>query len=159
MRTFQSLVNNQKGQTIVESLVGLGLISVIGLAFSGGMVALRNATKTSVVMSSTERQINDIAENIKAGVENYQVNYNFDTAGTTTNLDKALDYQNLPMAWDNEITTSRDNCPKCAGTYGYIIQPLEAYRGLFQVTLRLTHKDWAAHGEKYRDYTFVVSAK
>lgn len=145
---------NNKGQSIVEVLVGLGLISIIGFAFSGGMVQLRNTTKDSVVLSATDRQVSDIAENIKSGVENYQVNYNYGvTAGSL------LDLSSLPMAWDNGIVAARTDCPKCAGTYGYVIQPVDSYRGLYQVTLRMTHKAWAAKGEQYRDYVFVVSAK
>ncbi|MDG0816354.1 type II secretion system protein [Bdellovibrio svalbardensis] len=150
---------NQKGQTIIESLVGLGLIAIVGFAFTGGMVALRNTTKSAVNLSATERQINDIAENIKSGVENYQVNYNYDQMGSMKNANEALQVESLPMAWDNDKVLPREQCPNCAGSYGYIIQPLEIYRGLYQVTLRMTHKDWISKGEPFRDYTFVVSTK
>ena len=153
------LISKQNGQSIVEALVGLGLISVVGLTFTGGMISLRNTTKSAVNLSATERQINDIAENIKSGVENYQVNYNYDDPGSAKNSGEALAVDKLPMAWDNDKTLPRESCPNCPGTYGYIIQPLEAYRGLYVVTLRMTHKDWIAKGENFRDYSFVVSAK
>ncbi|QDK38087.1 hypothetical protein [Bdellovibrio sp. NC01] len=152
-KTNKSIANN-KGQTIVEALVGLGLLTVVGFTFTGGMISLRNSTKSAVVLSSTERQINDIAENIKAGVENYQVNFDYKT-GTK----ESLNVDTLPMAWDNGIITTRAQCPKCAGTYGFVIQPLEQYRGLYQVTMRLTHESWKKNNEEFRDYTFVVSAK
>lgn len=159
MRSHSRFINNQKGQTIIEALVGLGLISIVGFAFTSGMVALRNATKSSVTLSATERQISDIAENIKAGVENYQVNYNYDDPGSLKNVNDVLDLKKLPMAWDANMVTTREQCADCAGTYGYLIQPLKEYRGLYQVTLRMTHKDWIARGEDFRDYNFVVSAK
>ncbi len=149
-----SRLKNNRGQTIVESLVGLGLLAIVGFAFTGGMVALRNTTKGSVVLSSTERQINDIAENIKAGVENYQVNFDYASGPNT-----ALNVATLPMAWDNGIIVPRAQCPNCAGTYGFVIQPLEQFRGLYRVTLRMTHKSWIQAGEPFRDYSFVVSAK
>lgn len=145
---------NNKGQTIVEALVGLGLIAIVGFSLTGGMVALRNSSKSAVVLSSTERQVNDIAENIKAGVENYQINFNYNSTPDTL-----LDPDHLPMAWDSGIVAAAADCPNCAGKFGYVIQPLEQFRGLYQVTLRMTHKSWIANNEPYRDYTFVVSAK
>lgn len=159
MRSISKEIRNENGQTIVEAIVGLGLITIVGFAFTGGMVSLRNATKSSVTLSATERQISDIAENIKSGVENYQVNYNYDHPGSLANVNNVLDPKTLPMAWDANMVTTRDQCSDCAGTYGYVIQPLEEYRGLYQVTLRMTHKDWIAKGELFRDYNFVVSAK
>lgn len=154
MISFKSICKNNRGQTIVESLVGFALISVVGSAFVGGMVALRNTTKDTVIMSSSEKQISDIAENIKAGVENYQVNFDYsESAGAI------LDVNNLPMAWDNGRIAPREACKDCAGTYGYTIQPYESFRGLYKVTLRMTHKTWAEKGEPFRDYIFVVSAK
>ncbi|MEK2645688.1 hypothetical protein [Bdellovibrio sp. BCCA] len=148
------MILNNRGQTIVESLVGLGLIAIVGSAFIGGMVSLRNTSRSTVVMSSSEKQIADIAENIKSGVENYQVNFNYKTAAG-----EMLAPDSLPMAWDNGKVALREDCPDCAGTYGYVIQPYESYRGLYKVTLRMTHKMWAAKGEPYKDYIFVVSAK
>lgn len=145
---------NQKGQTIVEALIGLGLISMVGLTFVGGMVSLRNTTKNTLVMSSTDKQVNDIAENIKSGVENYQVNFNSEKS-----VSEILNPDSLPMAWDNGKVALRSECKTCAGTYGYVIQPYPEYRGLYKVTLRVTHKSWIEKGEAFKDYHFVVSAK
>ncbi|KHD89636.1 MAG: hypothetical protein OM95_02625 [Bdellovibrio sp. ArHS] len=142
---------NNKGQTLVEALVGFALLTIVGTAFVGGMAQLRKTTAQTVQLSSSDKQINDIAENIKAGVENYQVNFNYEE-GTSGVL--ALD--KLPMAWDSGRVARREDCKECAGTYGYTIQPYEEFRGLYKVTLRMTHKSWT---DPYRDYVFVVSAK
>lgn len=154
MRNLNRRLLNRQGQTLVEVLVGFGLITVVGAAFTAGMVSLRNTTRDTVVLSSADRQIADIAENIKAGVENYQVDFNYED-GTST----ALAVDNLPMAWDVGISVPKDECEDCAGRYGYTIQPYEAFRGLYKVTLRMTHRTWQAKDEPYRDYVFVVSAK
>ncbi len=150
----KDFIGNQHGQTLVEAIIGFALITVVGLAFTGGMVSLRNTTKHTVLMSTTEKQISDIAENIKAGVENYQVNFVPDSAG-----EDPLDLDKLPMAWDNGVSMPKDDCETCAGRYGYTIQQYNNFRGLYKVTLRMTHTSWAAKGEKSRDYIFVVSAK
>ncbi|WP_413587404.1 type IV pilus modification PilV family protein [Bdellovibrio sp. HCB274] len=146
-------IQNNHGQTIIEALVALGLISVIGLTFAGGMSNLYKTSQASLMAGSTDRQVNDIAENIKAGVQDYQVNFNYDQ----TKIDDFLPPDNLPMLWDVGRVAERGNCDTCQGSYGYIIQPYELYRGLYLVTLRMTHKSWKS--EKFRDYTFVVSAK
>lgn len=142
---------NNKGQSILESLIGLGLIVVVGFALISGVLALRKTTKGTVNLSATERQINDIAENIKAGVENYQVNYNY-----KDDIDTLLNPKDLPMRWDIGVAVPKAQCPDCYGSFGYVIVPYEKFRGLYKVTLRMTHKNWT---EPYRDYVFVVSAK
>ncbi len=146
-------INNQ-GQTIVESLVALGLISMIGLIFFGGLVQLRKTTTDSLRDSATDRQIADIAENIKAGVQKYQVNFNLDKAS----VEYFMKPEELPMAWDVGVVAEKSQCEKCQGRYGYMIQPYDKYRGLYLVTLRLTHTSWLP-SEPYRDYNFLVSAK
>jgi hypothetical protein len=145
---------NRNGQTIVESLVALGLITFVGLVFFGGLVQLRKTTNDSLLDSATDRQIADIAENIKAGVQKYQVNFNLDKAA----VENLLKVENLPMAWDVGVVAEKSQCGRCQGTYGYVIQPYDKYRGLYLVTLRLSHKSWLPN-ETYRDYNFVVSAK
>ncbi|MBO9667801.1 MAG: hypothetical protein J7501_13440 [Bdellovibrio sp.] len=149
------MIRNSKGQTIIDSLVALGLISIVGLTFAGGMGALRNISKASLLTSTTDRQVSDISENIKAGVQNYQVNFNVNQAAA----DDYLKVENLPMSWDIGIVTKKGECDTCKGTYGYIIQPYEQFRGLYLVTLRMTYEDWKKNNEAYRDYKFVVSAK
>lgn len=151
MKLLNSL--NSKGQGIVESLVALGMITVIGMTFAGGMVQLHKTSHASLLGSATDRQIADIAENIKAGVQDYQVNFDSDPA----QIDTYLALENLPMVWDVGRVAAKGQCDACGGTYGYIIQPYENYRGLYLVTLRMTHKSWLP--EKFRDYNFVVSAK
>lgn len=145
---------NKKGFTLIEGLVTMGLLSVMTLVFIGGVHSLKNAFKSTQLISSTDKQVQDIAENIKAGLENYQINFDFDS-----DANSQLDISNLPMAWDEKKVGSRADCPNCAGSYGYYIQPLEEFRGLYRVTLRMTHKTWVAAGESYRDYVFVVGVK
>lgn len=154
MRQFVLLIQNNRGVTFIEAIVGFALVGVVSLIFVGGMVYLRNTTKDTVLMSTADKQIIDIAENIKSGVENYQINFNYDAP-----VEDLLEIKKLPMAWGNGMTSLKEDCDGCPGTYGYLIQPFESYRGLYKVTLRMTHVSWTAKGEPYRDYIFVVSAR
>lgn len=159
MKKNLNMLKNRSGQTIIESLIGAAILGIMFLILVSGLSALRQGSRNNLVLSSSENQINNIADNIKSGIENYQINYNYDSVGSSANLDKALDPLNLPMAWDANHDALKADCSSCPGTYGYIIQPLEAYRGLYQVTLRMTHKDWEEKGEHFRDYIFMVSTK
>lgn len=151
---MKKALKDTQGFTLLEVLLALGILVVVSFAFVGGLASLKGNSRESLLLSSSSRQVDDVAENIKAGIENYQINFNYHDGKV-----KALKLESLPMAWDIGILTTREQCPDCAGTYGYLIQPLEKFRGLYIVTLRMTHKMWKAKGETYRDYSFVVSAK
>ncbi|MGZ3743819.1 MAG: type IV pilus modification PilV family protein [Pseudobdellovibrionaceae bacterium] len=151
---MKRVLNTTHGYSFLEILLALSILSVVFFAFVGGLTSLKKNSRESLILSSSSRQVDDIAENIKAGMENYQINFNYNDGKAN-----ALSLENLPMAWDIGILTTRQECPNCAGTYGYLIQPMEKFRGLYLVTLRMTHKNWKAKGEPYRDYSFVVSAK
>jgi hypothetical protein len=142
---------NRRGISVIEGLVALAIVLVTASAFVGGVSQIQKITRNTFVLSASERQIHSIAENIKAGVDSYQIN--FDSA---VDIDTALPADNLPMAWSNTMAGTRASCAQCPGTYGYVIQPLSDYRGLYQVTLRMTNTAWT---EPYRDYVFVVSGK
>ena len=61
------------------------------------------------------------------------------------------------MAWDLGVNLPVSQCPNCRGKYGFVIQPLDMFRGLYTVTLRFTYQDWG--NGVYKDYIFLVSAK
>lgn len=149
MKKFSS---QERGFTLVENLMAI-LIGVIGLsAIISGVVMYGKVNKSIEVLDSTENNINQIAESIRANIGSFQINNQFSGA----NIDVLLDPKKLPMAWDTDITASAEDCPSCLGRFGFVIQPFEAYRGLYLVTLRVTYASW---GSTYKDYEFVVSAK
>lgn len=148
----QKVFPSRTGFTVVEVLVALGLLMLGLVTFLGGFVTLSNITKTTAVSSTFDKQINEICSNIKAGIENYQVNFNY----KTSNDQDDLPVEKLPMAWDIGVVAPRAECQWCQGAYGYSIRPLETMRGLYSVQIRFTHKSW---GTVPRDVSFVVSVK
>lgn len=143
---------NVKGFTIIEMLVALVLIVAGTFVLIGGFNMLTKIAKTTDVTSNYDKQINEISSNIKAGIENYQVNFNYkDSTGK-----ELLPVDSLPMVWDIGASGTKAECVWCKGTYGYTIRPLEAMRGLYYVQIRFTHQSW---GQNFRDVSFVVSVK
>lgn len=145
-------MSRNAGFTTMENLVAISIALVVGLAMVGGLVSYRKLSQNVILMSSTDKEVNDIGENIRANMESFQINYNFSAA----DKEKYLALSSLPMAWDVGISMPTEQCSDCAGRYGYIIQPFEEFRGLYVVTLRMTHKNWE---EPFREFQFVVSAK
>jgi len=152
MINFRSVLQSNKGLTIVELLVATGILGFALVSFIGGFIALKNISQRTSVTSTFDKQINEICGNIKAGIETYQINFNYKD---NTSSDQ-LPVDQLPMAWDVDVVSTKNDCPWCQGAYGYTIQPLETMRGLYAVQVRFTHKTWGANT---RDFTFVVSVK
>lgn len=142
-----------KGFSIIEGVIALSLVSVVVVVFLEGIQQFRTVAFRANVLSSNEKQINDIAENIRSNFQNYQVNFDY----TSAKLNQLLALNNLPMAWDLGVNLPVNQCSTCRGKYGFVIQPLDTFRGLYTVTLRFTYQDWGAG--VYKDYVFLVSAK
>lgn len=144
---------NRKGFSLIEGLISLTLVTIVVTVFLEGIKHFKTASFRANVLSSNEKQINDIAENIRANFQNYQVNYDF----TSNKLNQLLSINNLPMAWDLGVNLPVSQCASCRGKYGFVIQPIDTFRGLYSVTLRFTYQDWG--NGVYKDYIFLVSAK
>lgn len=149
---YSPRITQKSGFTIVEMLVALALIVAGTFVLIGGFNSLTKIAKNTDVTSNYDKQINEISSNIKAGIENYQINFNYKDS-TEKEL---LTNDALPMVWDVDAAGTKEECPWCKGTYGYTIRPLEAMRGLYYVQVRFTHKSW---GTAVKDVNFVVSVK
>ena len=143
---------NARGYTFVEVMVALGLLTLISYLISEGIDQMRGISDDTLTLSANERQITTIADNIRTGLDSYQINFDHSDAAR----EAALDVKKLPMAWDVGVSAPVAECSVCKGRYGYTVQMLEQYRGLYLVTLRIKHETWR---EPYRDYQFVVTAK
>lgn len=140
------------GYTLVESVIAMGLITLIGGILVLGMFQYRKIISRSQTLHMVETQINDIVENVRPNIHLYQILYDHSKEAR----DKALNPRLLPMAWDAGRLATANECPTCSGRYGFTIQPYPGFPGLFLLTLRLTHRDWP---EPFRDYTFLVTTK
>lgn len=141
------------GFSIIEVLVSVGILGIITTVFVGGLSQFRDISRQTDLLSSSDKQINDIAENIRANFHYYQVNFDY----TATTMNSLLAVNSLPMAWDVGISVPAAQCTSCKGRYGFIIQPVDAFRGLFTVRLRFTHQDWG--NGNFKDYIVLVSSK
>ncbi|MBX2993918.1 MAG: type II secretion system protein [Bdellovibrionaceae bacterium] len=151
-----SNLKSQSGFSIVETIVAaaIGIIVISGLIT--GAYYIRKMSSTVQIRSTEEKQIAQVIENIRSSIETYQITYNDDDATPEDTREAALKIENLPMAWSADVITTAQECKNCPGRFGFVIQPFERMRGLYLVTLRLTHIEWS---EGSKDYQFVVSVR
>lgn len=154
-----NLISNQKGFSIVEGIAALALITVVGFSFISGVLSLKKISADTGTKNSLYKQINDVIENIRPNVRMYQINF----ISTDDEREKALDIKKLPMAWGNGFVSTAKQCENCPGRFGFVIQAYPGMKGLYLVTLRMTHKDWAEEQKEgdygFMDYQFVVNSQ
>lgn len=161
-KLFFSPIKNNRGLTILESLLGLAMLTLVGSFFISGTMTMRKVARDSGTKDALYKQINDVIENIRPNVRMYQINY----SPTDEERAEALALDKLPMAWGNGSIEAKETCPGCPGRYGFVIQAYPGLKGLYLVTVRLSHQDWAQQkGVKsedqfgYVDYQFVVNSQ
>ena len=144
----------QQGSSTIELMAGAAAILISVAAFISLYLYSLSLTKNIQLTSTTSKLVGTILENVRNSSQNMQVNFDYTTAAGDF-----LNVNQLPMAWDDGLITTAASCPGCPGRYGYTIQPYEQQRGLYIVTVRLTHTKWKTENPSYRDYTFVTSGK
>lgn len=155
-------LNNQSGFSIVEALLGLAMIGLVGSFFIEGFLSMKKLSVQSGTKNALYKQINDVIENVRPNIRMYQINY----SSKENEKDEALALNKLQMAWGNGFISKAKKCSNCPGRFGYIIQSYPGMKGLYLVTIRMSHKDWAQDKNVtdpsqygYFDYQFVVNAQ
>jgi type II secretory pathway pseudopilin PulG len=154
VRRGNLLLRGEGGVTLLEIMFALGILMVGTYVVVEGVNQLDESSRQTRNMSTTERQINAIVDNIRTGLGSYQITYD------ATQAAAMLDPTKLPMAWTSgNIAAVADcahnhTCPP--GRYGFVITPMPNYKGLYTVTLRMTWPDWK---EPYRDYKFLATVQ
>lgn len=138
---------------MVEVMVAAGLLGGLIYYFSGGTSFLSSRNKNLEELMIMERHVNTLSDNIQSNIDVYQITY--DPKEFNANADPVKLAKYLPLAWDLKILTDVKNCLSCPGRMGYIIVPLDGYRGLYKLTIRVTHPKLP----KFKDYSFLINGK
>ena len=143
----------------MEVLVAAALVGITAAFAASALQNVNRARMLSLGLQGRHDIVSTIVENIRNNVGNYQMSFNdsavVDASGALM-TDVLLAEDKLPFAWSNSVITTPAECPSCPGRYGYLIQPLSGFSGLFLVTVRLTNKDLF---EGVKEYRFVTSTR
>lgn len=146
---------NENGSILIDILLAMSVIGVVAYTSASGLSQIELAMNSISTKQSLGTEVNELVESIRNNLESYQINYNFIPDGTSVYKNAELDLQNLPMAWDSGIQAPIDQCTTCRGRFGYSIQPYERFRGLYIVTIAVTHTEWP----NPKKFQFVVTTK
>lgn len=146
-------MKNQKGFSLFEVMVSVGVLGAVVYYFSGGTSFLSQKNKQLEELMIMDRYANILYENIQSNTDVYQITY--DPKEFLDNSDPSKLKTYLPLAWDIKVLTDVNNCSHCPGRMGFIIVPLDGYRGLYKLTIRATHPKVPL----FKDYTFLINGK
>lgn len=141
------------GFTILEVLITLGLLGIVFVGVQSAVNQYLDQSQQAKSSTSNDQIVESVLKRVIADVNQFQVD--FGVVNTTPVNGKCTNSEPLPVAWDVEVYTAEKNCPRCPGRLGYWVQPLENYRGLYKVTVRVTHTKIYPEGH-CQDYTFIV---
>ncbi len=147
------VINSNRGFTILESLVGIGLLGILLSISISSVQQVKKISQSTNVSESSDKQILQIIENVRSSMNSFKATYDYYDEAKAESL---LADDKLAMAWDTNTNTTVEKCPTCNGRYGYVLQPYEKFRGLFILTLKINHKNWAGGPKTYK---FLVTAK
>lgn len=147
------MINSNRGFTIIESLVGISLLGILLSISISAVQQVRKISETVTTSEISDKQILQIIENVRSNMNSFKATYDYYDEISANML---LEDSKLAMAWDNNTDTTIDKCPTCRGRYGYVLQPYEKYRGLFILTLKVSHQNWQSGPKTYK---FLVTAK
>lgn len=145
--------NNAYGFSLVELMIGVGILGVSIVVYIGSSDLFFKKNKSiqeSVIISN---YVNGIYNNIQSNLDLYQVSYNSKKFYEMTSPEELK--KNLPIAWDSTKFTDKANCPECPGRMGHILEPVNGYRGLYKLTIRVIHPKI----EGFMDYTMLLVGK
>lgn len=155
---MRKIMKCQSGFTLLEIMFALAIL-VLGVYMTvEGVNQMSELSRETKNLSTTERQITMIVDNVRTSLSQYQINYEYSAEAKLA----ALQLDTLPMEWDPGIERAvTADClgpaKKClGGRYGFVVQPVEQYRGLYMITLRMTHRDWK---EPFREFEFLVTVQ
>lgn len=154
IRKIRYNIKNCRGVSLAELMVASGVLATVVYIFMGSSSFLNEVGKESMTKINVERVAHDLYESMQQNIAQYQVSYESDSFFTVVTKNELLKI--LPLAWNERVLTDVENCQSCKGRMGYVVTPLVGYKGLYKLTVRVTHKDDKVI-KNFEDYTYLIS--
>lgn len=148
--------DTQRGIGIIEIMLGISIAGVGLLIVMNGIDFLSSKKKVVDKNATLEFMISGIVEAIRSNISMEKLDFKAEEFLEKTTFKEVESTLNL--CWVKDGLIPRDAYPNCPGKFGYVITSFKIgsleFRGLYKVTLRLTHEELFP-GE-YRQYEFIV---
>lgn len=145
---------NNKGMTIIESVVAAGLLVVVTFGIASGISQLFKIENQTTSTVNEQQIVAMVVEGIRSDSAMFQKNMN------NLNPDDVMTIDKLPLGFVGNSLIKRDECPPtgCSAYVGFMIQPKNGYPGIFQGTVRIIVPATDKSKEIPSNYTFLTIA-
>lgn len=153
---MKTLIRSQKGLGMVEVLMGFALAGV-GAFIILNAVDFLGEKKAIVDKSATmENLMTGLMESVRSNIAMEKVDFQSEDFLNHTTYEAVEN--SLKLCWVNDGIIPVEEYPGCPGKLGYVVAPMKAgnmeFRGLYKVTVRLTHKE--LFPGQFKQYDFIV---
>ena len=137
---LKCMYTNKKGMSLVEIMIAVALLGIFTTVSYRGVSLWKKDLSTLKRTVTSEDIIANIRKSLATKGAILQVDY------TETSAVKLLsDANNLTMAWSTSgdvlsVAKCGEKCP--AGRYGFVVKPVAGARGLYHMTIKVTHAKW-----------------
>jgi hypothetical protein len=142
------IIKNNSGSSFIDALIAVAILVIFSAIYSGGLIQFKKHAERAVNINVADKEVLAVIESVRLDLGSQKLNFVEGASGIALELDPAK----LPYAWSKFGTVKAADCPTCIGKYGYTIQPVTGFSGLFVTTIRMTHKDWPT----YKDFKFII---
>ena len=147
-------MKNDRGVTLAELMVAVGIFGVVVYTLTGSSTFLNKLNSNVKNKLTVERTVISLSKALQSNISNAQITYDDSTFMSMTS-EEAL-FKNLPLAWNDKVVVDVADCKSCKGRMGYVLVPHIEYRGLYKLTVRVVHKTLF---KGFKDYTFLINGK
>jgi prepilin-type N-terminal cleavage/methylation domain-containing protein len=151
LASFLKHLKNQAGFTFMEVMATAAILGVVSYSFIGSNKFLSQSNKDINSKLSVERAALSLYRSIQTNTGAFQVTNRPADFYKMINVNEL--YDTLPIAWNETGVYDVSECPHCLGRMGYALAPMLQYRGLYTLTIRITHKKLI---DGFKDYIFVI---
>ena len=153
---MKKLIGSQKGMGMVEVLMGFALAGVGAFIVLNAVDFLGDKKAVIDKNASMENIITGVMETVRSNIAMEKID--FAPEGFLNNTTYEAVEKSLKLCWVNDGIIPLEEYPGCPGKIGYVVAPMKAgtmeFRGLYKVTVRVTHKELLPN--QFKQYEFIV---
>ena len=149
------LINNNRGISLLEAVATLGIMTVVTFIMLQGQMQISGTMKKLVDKNYRERVATNIVNSIRDNPKIFQAHFK---SYSDVEKDQLLSRDKVPLSWNKDGIFQKEDCRKCIGRAGYLIEPNGTVPGLLQLTLRVYDND-EEKKEEFNEYTMVFGVR
>ncbi|MCB0377268.1 MAG: prepilin-type N-terminal cleavage/methylation domain-containing protein [Bdellovibrionales bacterium] len=151
---FQKRLNN-RGSSLIEAVVAMAIISIIIVVMAQVLISMESTMQRILSKNYNEKVAVNLINSIRNNPKVFQAHFK----NYPENVKEAmLKKERMPLAWDRDGIYEVDQCLKCPGRAGFIIEPIATTPGLLKLTLRVYEIETDSLNS-HRDYHMIFGAR